>query len=152
MLQTQRPVPDIRSSGIAVDPHDSAGIAVRITVAAERGAAQVAVDGTVVPGECWEGGQIARRNRAGARRSVEKRSCRHAGQAEAIVEGQERFPVDRLENQATAAAQHGPAVSIEVPGKAGARCEVLAIGVINTAHAVTALLNQSGCRVGIEVP
>ncbi len=97
--------------------------------------------------------QIAGRDRAACSvaRGID-RGCRgNVAEAKGVVESEHRFPVDGFVHQSRSASDHRRSFAVHVPGKAQARREVLAIGVVGTADAILSSLNQSSGGVGIEI-
>src|SRR5208282_215295 len=72
----------------------------------------------------------------------------NAGQSEAVVEGEERFPVHSFVCQSAAAPDYGGAFATNIPRKAKAWSEVLRIGAIGAADLFSHLHDS---EVGIEV-
>src|SRR5580704_15577132 len=68
---------------------------------------------------------------------------------EGVVESDERLPVHGFKNQPTPAAQHRPAITADVPGKARTRTEVLLIGVVEAADSVTHL-HHANIRIEVS--
>src|SRR3974390_3732295 len=151
VLQVQSPVPNIRSCDVAVDSHDGAGLPQVRIVALKSGAAQVAVNRTVVPRKRWKHGEIAGRNRAGSGVPVEQSPSWNARQTETVVEREERLPVHGFINQPTATAQNRTAVARDVPREARPGREILVVRVEDVADTADAFLNKSGSRVRIKV-
>ncbi len=124
VLNIQSPGRHVRSCDIAIDPHD--GTRTRpVRIAIDSRAAEIAIERrSAVPlrGKWWNR-QITRRDRAssgdgiGCAGSRYDRSRGNAGQAEAIVEGQERFPVYGFECHAAATTEHRFPLTINVPRK-----------------------------------
>src|SRR5258708_1405766 len=153
VLQTQGPVPNMGRGELTVNSSDGAGTGID-GIAIQSTATEVPIDRPIIPGKGGEHCQVACRDSTASRvpSGGDDGAGRHAGKAEAVVEGQKCFPVDGLEDQSAATAEHGSSVAADIPCKAGAWSEVLVIGVIDTAaYAVPARLYQSGCRAGIKV-
>src|SRR5208282_3850440 len=126
------PVPHVRSSDIAINPHDGARTS-GVGIAIDPAAAEVAIErGSTVP---LRGGgrncQIAGGDRASRGNGIGRAGTGYdspggnAGQSEAVVEGEERFPVHSFVCQSAAAPDYGGAFATNIPRKAKAWSEVL---------------------------
>src|SRR5713226_3983133 len=137
VLQTEGPVPHVRSLQVAIDAHNRAR-----TIEAVNRLCEVTVDRNgSIPRKTGKDCHITRRDRPSSRvsGSIDNRCGWHAGKAEAIVEGDERLPVYRLVNQAPAPTEDGRSFAVYIPGKSETRREILVVRVVGGADLLSYL-------------
>src|SRR6266849_1076842 len=146
MLYVERPAPNIRRLEIWVRAHDATGIGEAIerrgreNRSRDPGHSRIPVYSAVVG---IGAGKVYRADgdRAAGRVAtpIDNRSRRDGGEAERIVQGQERFPIDSLVHEAGAAAKNRPVVAGDVPGKTESRRKVMVVAVVGAAQTLTNL-------------
>src|SRR5215469_18615006 len=144
-LQADSPMRHEGSGDSRIHDHDGArASACRRIRAGQVAGAEISKYRSHVPLRRRRRREVPHLNGSWTRGATKRRSRWNAWQSEAVVEGKKRFPVHRFVHDSCAAAQHGPAVTPDVPGKSRTGSKVRMVSLIGRADLFTYLNEAEG--------